>query len=392
MTGEIVIVSRSLPHHRPGGMEIVAWDLAREISRLGFSVKVITTSIPGREPESEEDGVTIVALPGTRPGVYSAAWWRESRQYFRLNCMTTTRAVLSVSAGAFGLLRLKRSMPASAFVMQAHGTSWGEVISKFKSRRMRDALGVLRNIAWLARDLFAYGQFDRVVGVGPRVYEDLTSFPICWALPLERVKQIDNGIDTDVFRPCLTMRTRTRLALGISPDAPVVVSASRLHPQKGLGHGLRAFSHLLRLQPDAVYLIAGDGPEEAHLRALAIELGISSQVRFLGFLNRQRLSAVLQAGDSFLFLSDRVEGLPLNVLEALACGLATVVARHLKIYASPFIHLVDQQDSKSVAGALEIALRSSTANRQSLLKEGYSVRAAGKSYLSLIDSIRSADL
>lgn len=156
MTREIVILSRSLPFHGLGGMEIVAWDLAKEFVRAGHAVRIITTTLPGRFGEFEQDGVCVVPLSGTPSARYSFAWWAESRRYFEERCMESTQAVLSVSAAGFGILPLKRRLTNIPFVMQAHGTSWGEVLSKWRSRRPKSILTLLRNVLWLGRDLYSY--------------------------------------------------------------------------------------------------------------------------------------------------------------------------------------------------------------------------------------------
>ncbi|MBC7925994.1 MAG: glycosyltransferase family 4 protein [Bryobacteraceae bacterium] len=71
----------------------------------------------------------------------------------------------------------------------------------------------------------------------------------------------------------------------LSPD-PVAVFAGRLVPEKGVDALLEAFSSVSRGE----LLIAGIGPERSRLEQLAITLGLSNQVRFLGQLNPDELS------------------------------------------------------------------------------------------------------
>ena len=96
-----------------------------------------------------------------------------------------------------------------------------------------------------------------------------------------------------------------------------VLTVGRLHPQKGLDDLLRAAARVR----DAVFLIAGDGPERARLEALARELGVADRVRFLGF--RADVPDLLDACDLFV-LPSLYEGLPLGVLEAMARGAPVV--------------------------------------------------------------------
>ncbi len=385
MRREIIILSRSLPHHGLGGMEIVAWDLAVEFMRSGHTVRVVTTSLPDRDGEFFQEGVHVVPLASTPSGRYSRAWWRESRKYFEAHCMNAALGVLSVSAAGFGLLPLKDLMPDVPIVMQAHGTSWGEVVSKWRSRHWRSILSSMRNFAWLVKDLLAYRKFDAVVAVGERVRRDLTRPPVSWVLPEERVCLINNGIDTSLFYPSHEERLKMRERSGIPESAPVVISASRLHAQKGVAHGLKALQLLLQRFPEVVYLIAGDGPERAPLEALTHELGIAENVRFLGAQARNKLAGFLQAADVFLFLTGRVEGLPLNILEALASGLACTVSDHLDLPASPCLHEVMPSDVGAVAEVLAAQLHKRSSRLSvSALPEQFALRLVADRYLNLL--------
>jgi glycosyltransferase involved in cell wall biosynthesis len=70
--------------------------------------------------------------------------------------------------------------------------------------------------------------------------------------------------------------------------------------------------------------IAGDGPDRAELERRCAHLG--ERVRFLGRIPPDRVPEVLAAHDVFLFPS-RFEGLPLSLVEAMACGCVPVASR-----------------------------------------------------------------
>jgi len=127
------------------------------------------------------------------------------------------------------------------------------------------------------------------------------------------------GVDTQRFAAAHD-RAATRAALGLSPDAPVVITVGEHIPRKNHETCLRVLSAL----PDATLLFCGTGQEESHLRALAMELGVAERVRFLGF--RTDVPALLAASDVFLFPSLQ-EGLPVSLMEAMATGLPCVVSR-----------------------------------------------------------------
>jgi glycosyltransferase involved in cell wall biosynthesis len=384
MAREIVILTRSLPLHQLGGMETVAWDLAREFAREGQTVRVMTTALPGEtRHEFELDGVRIVPIADCPSARYTRAWWTGSRAYFEAHCLHSTAAVLSVSAAGFGLLPLKRSLPGVPFVMQAHGTSWAEARSKWRSRRMRSIASSARNLLWLPRDLAAYGRFDAVVAVGEPVRASLRSAPIRWLTRAESIHLIENGVDRTLFRPDSRSRREARARLGVDERTPIVLSANRLHVQKGTHHGVAAMGCLARTMPDVRYLIAGDGPERDPLQSAVRAAGLQGAVKFLGRVDRSELALWMHGADALLFLTEREEGLPLNVLEALATGLPVITSKHLKLFESSALHAVDPRDPVRVCEELARILGSGERSRVSLLPPTFELGYAARRYLSL---------
>jgi len=86
---------------------------------------------------------------------------------------------------------------------------------------------------------------------------------------------------------------------------------------------------VLSRQPDALFVIAGEGPALAHLNRLARELQIHDSVRFIGYLDRStELPDCYAAGDVFVFAS-RTETQGLVLLEAMAQGTPVVSTAEL---------------------------------------------------------------
>ncbi len=141
-------------------------------------------------------------------------------------------------------------------------------------------------------------------------------------LPRGKVVTIPTGIDIELVSSSLT-KAEAKHSLGLSEEARVVGYAGRLVPIKRLDVFLRAAEQMAQADSDVVFVIAGDGPEEKHLRALASDLNLGDRVRFLGF--RDAIYDVMRAFDVFLLCSDH-EGLPRCILEALQLGVP-VVAR-----------------------------------------------------------------
>lgn len=354
----VVVLSRITPFHSSGGMQAVAWDIARSLAEDGLRVTFLTTEIEGREASFTEEGVEVEGLPGVPAGKYSRRWWEASLDYFLNHLVDSVDAVLSVSAAGYGLLPARQTLPGVRFVMQAHGTAIGEIVSKWRIRRPKALATSAYNALWLLRDLATYRKFDCVVCVGEAVYRSLRRAPTSWFLPRDRVTVIPNGVDTHVFSPDTEARGRARCELGWAQDHRVIVTVSRLHPQKGVEHALNGFAAYSARDPRARYLIVGGGSQEAELRDLSIELGVGEKVTFTGNVRRAKVADYLRAADAFLFTNTREEGLPLNLLEAAAVGLPLVVSESLLGLASScsVARGVAPRDVGSIASALESML------------------------------------
>jgi glycosyltransferase involved in cell wall biosynthesis len=152
---------------------------------------------------------------------------------------------------------------------------------------------------------------DMTVAVSPSVRERHCRAK---AASAAKLRVIPNGIDTGRFRPDPETRAAARRQLGIA-DEFAWIAAGRLLWKKDYPTMLRAFA----AGGGGVLLIAGAGPQRQELEALALETG--ANVRFLG--EWSTMPDLMNACDGFV-LSSVVEGLPMVLLEASACGLPCV--------------------------------------------------------------------
>jgi glycosyltransferase involved in cell wall biosynthesis len=116
-------------------------------------------------------------------------------------------------------------------------------------------------------------------------------------------------------------RAEARRTLNVPEGSPVITTVGRLTAIKRHTLFLDVFKRVVDRHPDAVGLIAGDGELRAELESHAASLGISGQVRFLGW--RRDLTTIYGASDVFL-LTSRNEGTPVALIEAMASGVPGV--------------------------------------------------------------------
>jgi glycosyltransferase involved in cell wall biosynthesis len=142
--------------------------------------------------------------------------------------------------------------------------------------------------------------------------------------PKRKLVVIENGIDTEQFRPDAVRRAEVRREWNVADDHRLVGLVARLHPVKGHREFIEAASIVARRAPstDFVCVGRGDGPERSALEDLARTYGLEKRLRWAG--ERTDMPAVYAALD-ICCLSSTGEAFPNVVAEAMACGTPCVV-------------------------------------------------------------------
>jgi glycosyltransferase involved in cell wall biosynthesis len=149
--------------------------------------------------------------------------------------------------------------------------------------------------------------------------EDIAEWIVSQGWPAGRVRCIPNFATAP---PPLANQGGAALdhaSLDTPAGAPLLLGMGRLHDSKAHDVSLQALAEL----PEAYLWIAGVGPLEAKLKAMAQALGVEDRVRFLGW--RTDPSALYRAADVCVFPS-RYEPLGNVVIQAWAHGLPVVAA------------------------------------------------------------------
>ena len=208
--------------------------------------------------------------------------------------------------------------------------------------------------AWRNDVLASYGrrypamfqQAHAVIGVSREMCRQLTAL----GAPAHRVHHVPYGVDTRRFT-------------GGDPAAaaPDFLMVGRQVDKKGHLLALMAFADLAQAQSKATLRIVGGGPLREAGEMLAQALGIADRVRWLGVLPPDAVARELRLSRALIQFShttpsgDR-EGTPVAMLEAMACGVPVIGARHAGILdvIEDEVHglLVDPFDVRALAHAL----------------------------------------
>lgn len=143
---------------------------------------------------------------------------------------------------------------------------------------------------------------------------------IAFGLPADKVSVHYIGVDAERFRPG---------AVPLAQREQRILFVGRQIENKGLDVLLRALAGVQRRVPDACLVVVGDGPCCARNQSLAAELGVRAE--FLGVLPPEAVKAEMDRARVFCLPSLTIEngeseGMPISILEALACGVPVVTS------------------------------------------------------------------
>jgi glycosyltransferase involved in cell wall biosynthesis len=216
-----------------------------------------------------------------------------------------------VATGSFGFggpLDLLSKPRIAAFARQREAT----VLVAWMNRAARHTpAGPWKRIGRLGGyySLKYYKGFDHLVGNT----RDIADWIVAQGWPAGQVSYIPN------FAAAEDVAAVDRAALDTPEGVPLLLGMGRLHDAKAHDVSLKA----LTMIPDAYLWIAGDGPLEDKLKAMAAALGVADRVRFLGW--RNDAGALYRTADVCVFPS-RFEPLGNVVIQSWAHGLPVVAA------------------------------------------------------------------
>jgi glycosyltransferase involved in cell wall biosynthesis len=170
---------------------------------------------------------------------------------------------------------------------------------------------------WMDRVVMATS--GRIVANSERAVEVLTGG---LGVKQEKCCAIHNGLDLEEFDRSIGKDIGfSGLPSSVDPERPAICAVANLRPVKRLDVLIRAFVRVTAKSLGCSLWLVGDGPSRKMLEGLARDLGVSSQVHFLG--HRNEIPAILNLATLGVLCSDR-EGLSNAIVEYMAAGLPVV--------------------------------------------------------------------
>jgi len=303
-----IFVASGIFHPEPGGPATYLYRLLPELVARGHAVRALTF---GEGPTAGYPyplrRIPRRALP-VRWAAYARAAWGELR---RADVVFLNSLGLPLIGGGSAPRVLK--VVGDLAWERAVRREWiapDEDIDRFQRARYDWRVEWFRQQR--AREV---RRMDRVIV--PSQY--LREMVIGWGVEPERVALIYNALDEDAPVSALP-QAEARAALDLDAG-PLLLTVARLTAWKGIDHLIRAIAQV----PDVRLVVAGDGPDEARLSALADAAGVADRAIFLGRVPRDRLAIYFRAAD-YTVLYSGYEGLSHTLLESLRAGTPVIAS------------------------------------------------------------------
>lgn len=301
----VLIVSYEYPPLGGGG-GVIFRDLAEELARR-IEVTVLTSGAAGLPRREEQGGLRIVRTPVLLRNARATASLPSMLSFFPSSLWTGRRLLgesafdlvhtsFAIPSGPSGLLLARRfGLP---HLLSVHGGDLYDPSKRLSPHRTPLLKQTVR----------------RVVQGSDRVVAQSTD-------TRRRTREIYGEREVDLVplavRP-VPFAPASREALGLAPEARVLVTVGRLVARKGLGALIERVARLP--EPSVQLVVVGDGPERETLEARARATGAAERVRFTGYVSDERKWQLLAASDLYVSTSLH-EGFGIVFLEALECGL-----------------------------------------------------------------------
>lgn len=297
------------------GGGVHTWETARHLGRLGHTVHLVTPAAKGLPPEETRDGVRVLRLPMRLLGrSFPARLLLSAPRLAKLD-YDVVMSRWSALGGAEPSLARRRRVP---WVIEINNPHAEEVVQ-------RGGLGRLAG-PWLVRRSGRLGRKAQGA-VTPNARIAPAGVPVL---------EIPWGVDTKRFHPRLRAdgsREAVRRELGVG-DRPTALFTGTFRPWHGAHLVPEIAQTVLKTAPDAVFLLAGDGPARPRVEAEAARRGLGGSVRLLGSLPYARIPGIAAAADvgiapfapeeNPLFKRFGFYYSPLKIFEYMASGMPTV--------------------------------------------------------------------
>lgn len=362
-----------LEHFYPfvGGVAILFEELAKELQRLGCTVTVVTTRLPGTVKHEIWEGITIERV-WTPP--FSRRYWFTMCALPRLWQLARHSDILQTTTYNAALPSwLVAQFLRKPIFLTVHEV-WGQRWFTYPVHRL------LASLYFLIERFIIRLPYTGLVSVS-----DATAIDLQKSLGKNaRIQRIYNGIDTQLFRPSKAQIDSLRTELGLTLADFVFFYYGRPGISKGLEYLINAFVQICDSEPRArlLLVVAADPPDRYRvIRDMIDRSSHADRIRLHPPVARNQLPRYLTLADCVVVPS-LAEGFGFTAAEACAVGRPIIVTRvgSLPEVVSGHVLFAPPGDVTGLAEQLKQALHGAF---QSLPPKQFSWTQAAQEYVKL---------
>jgi D-inositol-3-phosphate glycosyltransferase len=307
----ICLVTHYFPPHM-GGIEKVSYEQSKRLTESGYEIDVLTSKIRGQN-ERPAKGIRVFPYSnlnlGERIGVpypvLSLQAYRKFVQVIKKCDLVHAHGHVYMSSYLAGKVAKKYEKP---FIVTQHNT-----FIDYQS-----ILNLLERLNDLTVGKSVLKRANRIITVS----KETMKYVLKLGADKTKTTVIYNGVDTDYFHP--VNKGESRKKLGLPKNRKIILSVRRLVYKNGLDTLIESVSLVARDHPNILFVVAGKGPSRKLIEDRIKELGIDANIKLAGFVPDSLLPVYYDAANYFILPSASGEGLPLVLLEAMACGLPVI--------------------------------------------------------------------
>lgn len=295
-----------------GGSVLATYYLVNEIIKLGHQVKVFTSSYNSRDDIEKYYNFDIYRY-GSQINILSSnlslGLFHKPFEYDN----EVIHQSFDMPPGPFAGLRYakKKNIP---LIITYHG-DWEERYGNMFRR-----FGVKFCNKLITEKILSYATFI----ISPsKLYAESSKFLSDYK---EKTKVIPNGINLDEFETSYS-KEECRDIINLPNDKNILIYFGYLSPYKSPDVLLKSFVKILEHEPDTLLLYAGNGEMMDNLKSLSKNLKIEKNVKFAGFIEKDKRIYYYKSSDIFCLPSSMsTECYPLAILEAMASNVPVVAS------------------------------------------------------------------
>lgn len=306
-----------------GGIEIVAYNQAKELVKQGHEVTIITSKIKHEANNETVEGIKIIRI--------KALNWLEKK--FDVPFPIFSSKLLSIIN-----TEIKKSDVVHAHGALYMGSFFGSLVTKkFKKPFIvtehvglviykNKVLSIIEHLAFKTIGRISLNRSKVILVLNENVEKYLSK------ITKTKIQYLTNGVDINLFKPIdqkqkIFLRKKYKLPI----DRKLILFVGRFVEKKGVDLLIKA------KKPDFDIVLVGEGklsPETYDIRGIHI----------FNFMPQDKLREIYQMCDVFVLPSES-EGFPLSLQEAMASGLPIITTKqqyYKELFDSNFVELIDR--------------------------------------------------